>query len=276
MDQMSLHGPSVTLSPATLNRAAVCLVGLLLLLGIGAESLAILLDDDWLFGLFPIVSLQYSQNLPTWALTMLFAAAGSLAGLLYAIDRAQGRPSVRWLGLGGAMLGASLETFADMGTGMGAGMMGLLRAVLGPAALADLLLRHPFVAMFALGLAAVLGGCVLVVGYRSLKAWWSLPPASRRCLALGVAVLAAAPWIEARSLPLGALSADETLPSSLAVWIALAQSALKLLGAYLVCLALIRLLAERGRPILFAFAAAPGARVGPGLRGAQKLPAAVS
>jgi len=277
MDPVSSQTPSLRLSLRALNRAAAATVGLLLVLGIAVEALAIRLEDDWLFGLLPILSPRYSQNLPTWTLAALFASASLLAILLTAIDRVQRRPVIRWLGLTIVMLAASLEVF----TGASAGLMAMVRAVAGPAALAELVLLHPVRATLVFSLALALGGAVLVVGYRSLRAWWSLPPVARRGLALGIALLAAAPWIEARSLPfrsLGWLSGDETQSASLAIWFELAQSSVTLLGASLLCLALISLLAERGRAIQLTFGGVPDARgmAAAELRRVQELPAAAS
>lgn len=283
MDPVSSHAPSlrlsVRLSLKTLSRAAVALVALLLLLGVVAETLALRLDDRWLFGLMPIVSLRYGLTLPTWSLTALFAAGGLLACLLHATERQasegrRARPALGWLVLAALLLGCSLETFADVGADLAV----LLRAALGPAALADLMLLRPLLATLAFSLAAVLGGVSLIVVVRSLKAWRSLPPGCRWRLALGVALLAVAPWIEARTFPLHALPgpwADETLPSSLAVWFGLAQSAFELLGAALICLALTGLLAARARPLHFVFAGA-SAKAEAGLPDSHELPVAAS
>lgn len=100
----------ITLSLAKINRILAALFVVLTLAGFASEFSIHVLDEDWAFGLVPLVNLSYEGNLPTWysaALLLLCALLlGAIAAVKLAGRRAYGR---HWAALGAIFLYLSLD-----------------------------------------------------------------------------------------------------------------------------------------------------------------------
>ena len=86
----------LSVDPKTFDLAL--LIGLSVVAGLGliVEVVAAELGDDWLLGLFPIISLRYEQNLPAWYLMGLYVLVAVVAGLAGAVDRREAPARLLW------------------------------------------------------------------------------------------------------------------------------------------------------------------------------------
>ena len=226
----------INLSPRICRRFLLANAFVLALFGLGLELLEDAVGDHWLLGLYPVVSLQYDHNLPTWVLTGLFALAALLCGLNG--EGASSFARYAWRSLALAFVILSLDAAA----GLGGLVAGLAVGLPAPRAFAGQNL-----ALFVLAgllIAACLTALVLAVS--AFLFFKSLPRGLLIAAALAVLVFAAAHLGREAQLPFtlwygfGGAEQDQALLESL--WRVL-MSSLKIAGASLLCAGLIANLA---------------------------------
>lgn len=237
-----------------LGFAAVASLGLII------ESLGIGLADDWLFGLFPIISLQYEQNLPAWYLMGLYLLAGLLAGLVASVDRREQPAKLLWISLSVSLVWLSLDEFAGLGTMLSHALAAALQPDLTESAV-----QHHGTALIAAGTSvAVLLALSIRMGYRVTVQWLALPGMCQFRLTMGFAAVTIAPLVKDWHLPFrlwydfGGHERTEYLVFAGLEWL---RSSTEIVGASLVCSALVSFLARDGRTLIIALVApvdAPG------------------
>ncbi len=227
----------ITLSPRICRNLLLANLAVLTALGLGLELLEAA-GDHWLLGLYPIVSLEYDHNLPTWVLTGLFAAAA----LLCALHGADATRFARcaWRTLAVALLILSLDAAS--------GLVGLLSG-LGEGLPAPGSFAGQNLALFALaGLLIAAGLAALVLAVLAFLFLKSLPRGLLIAAALAGLAIAAAHVGREAQLPiglwygLGGAEQDQAMIERL--WLVLLSS-LEIAGVSLLCAGLIAPLAER-------------------------------
>ena len=176
----------------------LCL-GLLGLAGIGLlmESFALLIDDDWLFGLHSIISLDYSQNLPQWYYTILLIAGAVLSGLAFTLDRDAAPNRKRWIVLASFCVILALSEFADLGDIA----RDVFRVVSQPEFYETLLHHHPQLAWAGSAFIVLLLLLAIPDIFAGLRGLVRLSGPTRSRLVLAAGVLIAAPHIDKLSVP---------------------------------------------------------------------------
>ncbi len=223
-------------------------------LGLIIESLAASLADDSLFGLFPIISLRYEQNLPAWYLMGLYLLAGFLACLIAAADRREQPAKLLWISLAATLVWLSLDEFA--------GLEAMLSRALESALQPDLIesaVQDYGTALIAAGTTiAVLLALSIRIGYRIAVLWIALPAMCQVRLTMGFVAITIAPLVKDWSLPFrlwydfGGPERSEHLVYLGLDWL---RSSMEIAGASLVCSALVSFLAGDGRSLIIALEA---------------------
>ena len=221
-------------------------------LGLVIEALAAGLNDDWLLGLFPVISLNYEQNLPAWYLMGLYLMGSLLAGLILAVDPRRHQARLLWASLAAGLAWLSLDELSAFSTQLTFTARAWLRPDLIERAVQD----H--------GTALIFAGTMLVaalilsirLGFRIAVQGFALPADCQLRLAAGLMAISIAPFVVDWSLPfrlwydLGGQEPSSYLVHKGLEWL---RNALETAGASLVCAALVSYLSGQERPLMLAW-----------------------
>lgn len=237
------------------------LIGLCLVAGLGliVEVLAAELDDDWLYGLFPIISLRYEQNLPAWYLMGLYALAAVAAGLATAVDRREAPARLLWATLVVTLVWLSLDEFSGLGSMLAFALQATIQADIIESAI-----QHHAAALIAAGTAvAALLAFSIRLSIRIVAQWLALPTLCQLRLTVGSAAISLAPFVKDWSLPqrlwydLGGEESGEHLVVAALEWL---RSSTEIVGASFIFSALVVFLAGRARSLIIVLEPPGGAR----------------